>query len=48
MDALAGVVNLTRPYFGNWTNFQLKNQRIYSEVDYLVNNVNRIDNIKLI
>ena len=48
VDALAGVVNLTRPYFGNWTNFQLKNQRIYSEVDYLVNNVNRIDNIKLI
>lgn len=48
IDALAGVVNLTRPYFGNWTNFQLKNQKIYSEVDYLVNNINRIDNIKLI
>lgn len=48
IDALAGVVNLTRPYFGNWTNFQLKNQKIYSKVDYLVNNVNRIDNIKLI
>lgn len=48
VDALAGIVNLTRPYFGGWTNYQLKNQSIYSEVDFLVNKNNNIKNIKLI
>ena len=48
VDALAGIVNLTRPYFGGWTNYQLKNQSIYSEVDFLVNKINNIKNIKFI
>ena len=48
VDALAGIVNLTRPYFGGWTNYQLKNQSIYSEVDFLVNKINNIKNIKFL
>jgi hypothetical protein len=38
IDALAGVVNLSRPYFGSWVNHQFKNTNIYSEIDFLVNN----------
>ena len=45
MDALAGVVNLTRPYFGNWKNYQLKNSSLYKEIDFLVNKNNHVKNI---
>tara|TARA_X000000368_G_scaffold398710_1_gene369005 strand:- start:603 stop:1457 length:855 start_codon:yes stop_codon:yes gene_type:complete len=45
MDALAGVVNLTRPYFGNWKNYQLKNFSLYKEIDFLVNKNNHVKNI---
>jgi len=45
MDALAGIVNLTRPYFGNWKNFQFRNSSIYTEIDFLVNKNNYIKNI---
>lgn len=48
IDALAGIINLSRPYFGDWQNFQLKKQSIYKEIDFLVNNVNNVKNINLI
>ena len=34
IDALAGIIDTERPYFGNWTNFQLKDFD-YSRMDYL-------------
>ena len=36
MDAIAGIVNNNRPYFGNWKNYRLKNEEIYEDVDYLI------------
>jgi hypothetical protein len=35
IDALAGVVDIYRPYFGSWVNYQLNDRRFYSQVDYL-------------
>ena len=37
IDALAGVINIKRPYFGLWNNFQIKNDSIYKEIDILIN-----------
>ena len=37
IDAIAGVININRPYFGNWKNFQFKNSSLYKEVDILIN-----------
>jgi hypothetical protein len=34
IDALAGIIDTERPYFGGWTNFQIK-QYDYSRLDYL-------------
>jgi hypothetical protein len=34
IDALAGIVDTERPYFGGWTNFQLP-EYDYSKIDYL-------------
>ena len=34
IDALAGCVNWTRPYFYDWTNFKLKNYN-YNNIDYM-------------
>ena len=34
VDALAGVVNVTRPYMGDWTNFVIRNYD-YSTIDFL-------------
>ena len=47
VDALAGIVDNTRPYFGNWINFKLK-KHDYSTVDLLSNNSNNIKNIQLL
>lgn len=35
IDALAGIIDKKRPYFGDWTNHKLKNEKIYHNVDYL-------------
>jgi hypothetical protein len=35
IDALAGIIDIRRPYFGDWTNYQIKNPNLYSGVDYL-------------
>ncbi len=45
IDALAGIVNNQRPYFGNWENYRIKNSKIYDEIDFLINK-NKISNIK--
>jgi len=34
IDALAGIIDTERPYFGGWTNFQLKNYD-YAVMDFL-------------
>ena len=36
IDAIAGIVNIERPYFGNWKNYRLKDQAIYENVDFLI------------
>ena len=48
IDALAGIINLSRPYFGNWQNFQFRNKTIYKEIDFLVNKINNVKNVNLI
>ncbi len=48
IDAIAGIINLSRPYFGSWTNFQFKDKTIYNDIDFLVNKVNNVKNIKYI
>jgi len=35
IDAIAGVIDTDRPYFGEWTNYQIKNSPLYNEIDYL-------------
>ena len=32
IDAIAGLVDIRRPYFGNWKNFQIKNLSLYEKV----------------
>lgn len=36
IDAIAGIINNERPYFGKWKNYRLKNQAIYENVDFLI------------
>lgn len=38
VDAIAGVININRPYFGLWKNYQIKNHEIYKNIDILINN----------
>ena len=45
IDALAGIVNLSRPYFGDWKNFQFRQSNLYNNIDLLVNKNNNIKNI---
>ena len=33
LDAISGCVNINRPYFGAWTNYRLKNSKIYEEIN---------------
>jgi hypothetical protein len=35
IDAIAGIIDINRPYFGNWVNYQIKNDEIYNKLDYL-------------
>ena len=35
IDAMAGVIDVRRPYFADWTNFRFTNQSIYSQIDLL-------------
>ncbi len=47
IDALAGFVNIYRPYFGNWQNFKVSNRnRKYKKIDILINNFGSLGNVK--
>ncbi len=47
IDALAGLINIYRPYFGKWTNFRLSEKnKLYKNVDILINNFGSLGNIK--
>ena len=35
IDALAGIIDINRPFFGDWTNYQIDEDPIYNGVDYL-------------
>lgn len=35
IDALAGIIDIERPYFGDWTNYQINDPELYNNVDYL-------------
>ncbi len=35
IDALAGIIDVNRPYFGEWTNYQIDEKPLYEGVDYL-------------
>lgn len=35
IDALAGIIDVYRPYFGDWTNYQIDEKSLYEGVDYL-------------
>lgn len=35
IDALAGIIDIDRPFFGDWTNYQIDDSKLYEGVDYL-------------
>tara|TARA_B100000945_G_scaffold199139_1_gene160073 strand:- start:934 stop:1797 length:864 start_codon:yes stop_codon:yes gene_type:complete len=35
LDAIAGVIDVDRPYFGDWTNYQINEKSLYNGVDFL-------------
>lgn len=35
VDALAGIIDKNRPYFGKWDNYKIKNDFLYKKIDYL-------------
>ena len=35
IDAIAGIIDPKRPYFGNWTNYYIPNHSLYNQLDYL-------------
>ena len=35
IDAIAGLIDIDRPYFGDWTNYQIDGDQVYNEVDTL-------------
>jgi len=35
IDALAGIIDVDRPYAGDWTNYQIDEPELYDDVDFL-------------
>jgi len=35
IDALAGIIDVDRPFFGDWTNYKIENSPLYNNIDYL-------------
>ena len=35
IDALAGMIDVQKPFFGDWTNFRFKDETLYDGLDYL-------------
>lgn len=47
VDAIAGMIDIYRPYFGDWKNFRLKNSKIYKKIDDAVlYSTTKGDNVK--
>ena len=32
IDAIAGVIDIYRPYYGSWVNYRLNNSKIYKKI----------------
>lgn len=32
VDAIAGVIDIYRPYYGDWTNYRIKNSKLYKKI----------------
>ena len=35
IDALAGMIDIQKPFFGDWVNFRFKDETLYNGIDYL-------------
>ena len=35
IDALAGIIDVNRPFAGDWTNYQIDEPQLYYDVDFL-------------
>ena len=35
IDALAGMIDIDRPYMYNWTNYQIDDVQLYKGIDFL-------------
>ena len=35
IDALSGIININRPYAGDWINYQIDESKLYDDVDFL-------------
>jgi hypothetical protein len=35
IDAIAGIIDTDRPFFGDWTNYKIENSPLYKNIDYL-------------
>ena len=35
IDALAGIIDVDRPYAGDWTNYQIDDVQLYKGIDFL-------------
>ena len=35
IDAISGIIDVGRPYFGDWTNYQIDEESLYKNLDYL-------------
>mgnify|MGYP003118170457 CR=1 FL=1 len=35
IDALAGIIDVNRPFAGDWTNYQIDESKLYDDVDFL-------------
>lgn len=46
IDALAGIIDAKRPYFGGWVNYQIPNSFDYSQLDLLQLNESKVVTLK--
>ena len=47
MDAIAGLVDVRRPYFGNWVNYRIKDLKVYDKVlDATMKSTNDEENLR--
>jgi len=35
IDAISGIIDVDRPFFGDWTNYQIDEMKLYEGVDFL-------------